>query len=329
MLRIYPKYGDLTFRPELKRLRAFPGGQYRTHVAKRIVGDMSRFRPRERPPKFFMGATDLEGRYIPTEDEIKPYPTPGAWYRFGTHKKGETYYGIAKRAYGGTGAQVQKGLVLINDATWNDHIDRKKRHWKPYRKLLKKTGGKGLQSTPDYDSFNNPKAGVLTGNNYPVMWIPPLSGEEPEEMGYADPIVTSPTPVPKPVPPPPPLPPAAEQIPGPPGPPGVPGAIGPPGPPPSSSAVQSAVDQWFQANPPPEAVSVPGPPGVPGAIGPPGPPPSSSAVQSAVDSYLIANPPPAGPPGPPGPPGGTVTTGEGDAKKLWALPLVAMMAALK
>lgn len=205
------------------------------------------------------GAVDAEGRYIPKESEIKPYPTPGFWYRFGTHKKDETWYGVAKRAYGGN--DVKKGLLLINAASWNNHIDKKKKGWEPYKV-------KGLQSTPDYDSFNNPRAKVLTGHDYPVAWIPHITGEEPEESGY------SPTPTPEPSPPP-------GKI-GPPGPVGPAGPQGPPGP-----------------KGPKGAKGDTGPKGPAGPQGPPGPTgPAGAGSGKSV-------PGPAGPPGPQGPPGPT------------------------
>jgi hypothetical protein len=294
MQRIYPM-PEVTFLPKRKHLRVFPGRHYRPNIVRRLVSDMRSHPPSNIPPKFFFGATDEEGRYLPTEDQIKDYPTPGAWYRFGTYKEDETYYGIAKRAYGA--GDIKKKLMLLNNATWNNHINKKTKGWEAYKV-------KGLQSTPDYDSFNNPRAKVLTGNDYPVLWIPPITGEEPEEMGFEDP---EPTPVPVPKPgtpiPGPPGPAGKQGIPGPPGPQGIPGDKGIPGPP---------GPQGIPGPPGPQGppgvgagASVPGPPGPQGIPGPPGPPG------------------PSGPQGVPGPPG--TSGGGGDDKKLWFLPLVALL----
>ncbi|MBN2256877.1 MAG: hypothetical protein JW704_03515 [Anaerolineaceae bacterium] len=218
------------------------------------------------------GAVDAEGRYIPKESEIKPYPKPGFWYRFGTYKKDETWYGIAKRAYGGT--DVKKGLMLINNATWNNHIDKKTKGWESYKV-------KGLQSTPDYDSFNNPRAKVLSGHDYPVAWIPPITGEEPEESGY------SPAPTPDPSPPPGKMGPPGPQGPiGPQGPPGPAGPKGPPGPAGAGSGK-----------------SIPGPAGPPGPQGPAGPAGPMGPPGPAGSGNGQAIPGPKGDMGPPGPQG--------------------------
>jgi hypothetical protein len=305
--------------PQLKRIRAFPGFPYRTNVSSQLTRRMEQYTGRRRmPPLYFsgLGATDAEGRYIPTEAEIVDYPTPGKWYRFGTFKEDETYYGIAKRAYGG--GNMKQKLLLLNNATWNNHINKKKKGWEAY-------GVKGLQSTPDYDSFNNPRAKVLTGHNYPVLWIPPLTGEEPEDMGYDDPIVTPPTPIPTPTP--------GEPIPGPPGPQGEQGIPGPPGPqgaqgipgPPGSKGAQGIPGPPGPQGPPGAGAGepIPGPPGPPGATGPMGPPGLPGPAGEGI-------PGPMGPPGPPGPPGPSGAAGAGgDGKKLWALPLVALLATLK
>lgn len=302
--------------PQLRRIRAFPGFPYRTNVSSQLTRRMEQYTGRRgMPPLYFsgFGATDAEGRYIPTEDEIVDYPTPGKWYRFGTFKEDETYYGIAKRAYGG--GNMKQKLLLLNNATWNNHINKKTKGWEAY-------GVKGLQSTPDYDSFNNPRAKVLSGHNYPVLWIPPLTGEEPEDMGYEDPIVTTPTPIPTPIP--------GEPIPGPPGPQGIPGPPGPQGSqgipgPPGSKGAQGIPGPPGPQGPPGAGAgeAIPGPPGPPGATGPMGPPGLPGPPGEGI-------PGPMGPPGPPGPPGPSGAAGAGgDGKKLWALPLVALIATLK
>lgn len=338
--------------PKMQALRVFPGHSYRTPVRRRLMAKMQQYKASKLPGIYFMGfgAVDNEGRYLPKPTEISLTPKSGSFYQL---KKGDTYWQISKTAHGK--ANVKKGLMAMNDATWNDHISRKKKGWEAY-------GVKGLQSTPDYDSTNNPRAKVLSGNEYPVVWIAPLTGEEPEEMGYEDPIVTTPVPGP------------GSPIPGPVGPAGPPGAIGPagpqgpkgdPGPPPSSSDISYAVENYFQTNPPPSGS--PGSPGPKGPKGDPGPPPSSSAIQSAVNAYFEANPVagggmgpqgpigpqglpgpqgspgipgaqgPKGDPGPPpskaaiqsaveswmadNPPQVAAPTGGGDNKKLWAIPL--------
>jgi hypothetical protein len=266
----------------------FPGFDYRCPVRNRLMAKMRQYHPGAFPPRFFMGLGAEGDRYIPTPDQILDVPTPGAWYRI---KKGETWWGVSKTAYGK--ANVKKGLLTMNKASWNDHIDRKNKNWEAYKV-------KGLQATPDY-SATDPHAPVGSGTAYPVAWIPPITGEEPEEMGYTP--VTTPPPVTKP-------PSSSTYIPGPKGDPGPPGPPGDPGPPPSSSAIQSAVNQYFQTNPPPG--------GVPGPPGQPGPPPSSGEIKSAVDQWLSSNPPKI-----------TGSGGGGDDKQLWTLPLAAMFAWLK
>jgi len=310
--------GPLTHQPAIKRLRVFPGFDYRCPVRNRMLAKMRQYHPGAFPPRFFMGlGADADVRYIPTPDQIMEVPTPGAWYRI---KKGETWWGVSKKAYGQ--ANVKKGLLTMNKSTWNDHIDRKTKGWEPYKVA-------GLQATPDYDAAN-PHAPVMSGTAYPVAWIPPLTGEEPEEVGFVPEVVTTPTPVTTTPPP------SSTYIKGQKG---DKGDKGDPGAPPSSSAIQSAVNQYFQTNPPPG--------GVPGPPGDPGPPPSSSAIQSAVNQYFQTNPPPGGVPGPPGDPGPppsssaiqsavdqwmsanppkVVGGGGGDDKQLWTIPLAALLA---
>ena len=324
------------------QLRVFPPRGYPPHIARGQL--VARRRLRETgfghpgypyglgglgPP----GGTDDEGRYIPLESQIQSYPKPGAWYRFGTYKEDETYYGISKRAYGGD--NVKKGLFLMNDASWNGHINKKKKGWESYKV-------KGLQSTPDYDSFANPRAPVLSGHDYPVVWIPPLTGEEPEDLGFKpEPIMTVPTPVPG----------TNQGPPGPSGPPGPKGATGPPGP-------SGKMGPPGPAGPPgpsgPSGVAkgVPGPAGPPGPPGPAGPPGPSGVAKGVPGPAGPIGPMgpigpkgalgPAGPPGPLGPPGvpgsagpmgpmgpmgppgeaAPVAAAEGD---MWALPLAAVL----
>lgn len=309
----------LHYRPKLKSIRAFPGYQYRCPVSRRMMSSMAQYVPGGRgslPKIFFMGAVDDEGRYLPTPDQITDTPTAGLWYQI---KKGETWWGVAKKAYGKD--DLKKGLLLMNASTWNDHIDRKKKGWEAYKV-------KGLQATPDYDSTENPRAEVLTGTEYPVAWIPPLTGDEPEDMGFA-PGPDVPTPVPGQGPQGPPGPTGPQ---GPQGPPGPSGTQGPPGPsgtqgPPGPTGPQGSQGPKGDQGPPGTGAGTP----VPGPQGPPGPPPGPDEIATAVSNYLTANPPPAGPQGPPGPPGETGPSGTGGVGggKMWVLPLAALFASMK
>ena len=241
----------LHYVPKLKRLRVFPGFQYKCPTGRFLNRKMAQYTPGGRrglPRIFFsgLGAVDSEGRYLPTKAEIVSTPKPGLWYQI---KKGETWWGVAKKAYGST--DLKKGLLLMNKSSWNDHINRKKKGWEAYKVA-------GLQATPDYDSSANPRAKVLSGNEYPVAWIPPLTGEEPEDLGFgAGPTI--PTPVP------------GQGPPGPIGPPGPKGATGPVGPP-GPAGKGSGTSIPGPAGPPGKSiVGPPGPAGPAGPVGPPGP----------------------------------------------------------
>jgi hypothetical protein len=314
-----------------RTIRAFPGFDYRRPYKAQIMRSIGRFTPRDQlPAEYFMGfgfgATDSEGRYLPTPSEISPVAKPGVFYKVGTYKPDETYYGIAKRAYGAD--NIKQNLLMMNASTWNDHISRKKTGWESY-------GVAGLQSTPDYDSTNNPRAKVLSGHELPIVWIPPLTGEEPEEVGFVDP----PTPIPIPTPTPTPGvpgPPGPQGIPGPPGPSGAVGPQGIPGPPGPSGAVGP---QGIPGPPGPSGAMGPmgpaGPQGIPGPPGPsgagagasiPGPPGPSGAMGPMGPTGPQGIPGPMGPPGPAGPSG---IGGGGDDKKLWVLPLAAVLATIK
>jgi hypothetical protein len=83
-----------------RQLRVFPGFRYRPQVRAQIMRRIKQYHPTKIPKMWGFGATDAEGRYLPTPDEIVDYPAPGTFYKFGTYKEDETYYGIAKRAYG-------------------------------------------------------------------------------------------------------------------------------------------------------------------------------------------------------------------------------------
>jgi hypothetical protein len=263
-----------------------------------------------------MGATydpTTDTRYIPTPAEILDKPKPGGFYRITTEKPDETWYGVAKRAYGA--ANVKKGLLAMNAATWNDHINRKKKGWESYKV-------KGLQDTPDYSEIH-PHAPVMTGHAHPVVWIPYLDTEgnptEPEDSYKIPPPPTGPGgPTNAEIEalikayleahPPPPGPPGPAGkagktgAKGPQGDPGVPGEIGPPG--------------------KPGKTGPKGGKGDPGPMGPPGPPATEAQIAELVSSYLDKNPPAKGDPGPPGPqgipgiqgppgaPGGSVSPGQ-------------------
>ena len=291
-----------------------------------------------RRPMFFGLGSD---RYVPTPAQILTIPTPGAFYRI---KKGETWWGTAKTAYGAD--NVKPGLLLMNASTWNDHIERKSTGWEAYKVA-------GLQATPDY-SATNPRGTKGSGNAYPVAWIPPLdTAAEPESIYGPTVGPSGPKGPPGPA--------------GPPGPQGVPGPAGPAGPQGprgasgpvgpagalNAAAIQASLEEYFAKHP--EMAGKPGPQGLPGAMGPPGPigptgargpsgpagPPgqaTAEAIRAVVEQYLRENPiqvatGPSGPPGPQGIPGpvgprGPVGPsgsggGEGDNKQMWALPLVA------
>lgn len=291
----------LHYVPKLKRIRAFPGYQYKCPVNLRLMRKMKQYTPGGRLPRIFfmgLGAVDSEGRYLPTKDQIVATPTPGLWYQI---KKGETWWGTAKKAYGST--NLKKGLLLMNKSSWNDHISRKKKGWEAY-------GTKGLQATPDYASSSNPRAKVLSGNEYPVAWIPPLTGEEPEDLGFGGgPGI--PTPVPGQGPP------GPTGPAGPKGPPGPTGPMGPKGPPGPTGPIGPPGPAGKGAG-----ATIPGPPGPPGPVGPVG--------KSIVGPQGPAGPPgPTGPVGPPGPTGAAGTAGIGGGGKMWMLPLAAIFAMVR
>jgi len=211
-------------------------------------------------------------RFIPTPSQILPVPKIGTWYRI---KKGETWWGVAKVAYG---EDLKKGLLTMNRSTWNDHIERKRKGWESYNV-------DGLQATPDYSALD-PHASKNSGNSYPVVWIPPLTGEEPEDI-YKKPDI----------------------IPGPPGargPAGPPGERGPAGGAANEKLILQNLISYFEKNP--EKLPV-GPAGSPGARGPAGPPGERG---------------PAGPPGERGPAGNTSSSGNSNMWVLPMLAALAM-----
>lgn len=232
----------------------------------------------------------------PETGQITAAPTAGNWYRL---KQGDTYWAISKAAYGLP--NVKKGLYLMNDSPWNGYIEKARKGWEAYKR-------DGLQATPDYSAtvYRAPKG---SGNAYPLVWIPPITGGEPDDLFEGDPV------------PGPQGPPGPAGPPGPRGPRGVPGetTVGPPGPPgetvigpPGPAGPRGTVGPPGPRGPqgPPGAGAgdpVPGPPGPagrPGAMGPPGP--SGPSGPRGAPGQSIVGPPgeigPVGPPGPPGPP---------------------------
>jgi hypothetical protein len=268
-----------------------------------------------------LGATydpSTDTRYIPTPAEILPTPQPGAFYRITTQKPDETWYGVAKRAYGAD--LVKTGLLAMNASTWNDHINRKKKGWESYKV-------KGLQDTPDYSEIH-PHAPVLTGHAHPVAWIPILDEagkpKEPEQVGYEPPGEGKQGPPGEPGEP------GTPGKLGPQGPPGPAGPQGPPGPPgpkgakgakgatPSNKAMAALIADYMKEHPAPAGPAGPsgktgpagpagrtGPAGPAGKVGPQGPPgapgtASDETVAALIQDYLEKNPIAAGAKGPTG-----------------------------
>ena len=232
---------------------------------------------RGRRPLFF-GFGQTSDFYMPSPAQILSEPTQGAWYKV---VKGDTYWRISRDAYGKE--NVKKGLYLLNDSPWNGYIDKKIKGWENYKV-------KGLQATPDY-SATDLRAPKGSGNEYPTVWIPPLTGEEPGEI-YSSPSQGPIGPQGKPGQ-------AGSQ-----GAKGAKGDQGPPGPPGSAGKTGPAGPA--------------GPPGEPGPMGPAGPvgprgekgdpgQATDAAILAAVQKWLDANPDkargPAGSPGKTGPAG--------------------------
>jgi hypothetical protein len=211
---------------------------------------MARYTPGGRsglPPLYFsgFGAYDptSDPRYIPTPSEIdvaNKKATQGRWYR---PSNDQTPFGVAKWAYGA--ANVKKGLMLINDSTWNQHITKGSSGWESYKV-------KGLQFNPKYSSAM-PHAPSGSGNVQPTVWIPPLTGEEPEQLGKKKPVIVPPVVISKP---------KGEDSPGPTIP--IPGPTGPYIPP-TGPTVPGQGPQGIPGPPGPQGI-----PGVPGAQGLPG-----------------------------------------------------------
>jgi len=270
----------------------------------------------------------------PQPEQIADYPTAGKFYRL---KEGEKYWGVAKKAYGQ--ANVKQGLLRINDSAWNSYIDKGPKGWEAYKVW-------GLQSTPDYSPVE-PRAPRGSGKAYPLVWIPPITGGDPEDVLPVDPVEGKQGP---PGPRGPAGPPGIPGKVGPPGPPGKAGPVGPPGEgrgvpgppgpagkigppgsrgaagPPGARGPIGPPGPMGPKGPPGEGRGVPGPPGPRGAPGPPGPmgPPGSRGAAGPAGV-----PGPIGPPGPMGPPGETGASGEGGGgNNMWVIPFAALLATL-
>lgn len=311
--------------------RVWPG-YYPDNISRAVVRYARAMDGKSRSGKYDLGGSDgfLGGFAKPQPGQVSPVPVQGKWYRV---KKGDTYWAISKAAYGRD--NVRSGLMLLNNSAWNSYIDKARKGWEAYKV-------DGLQATREY-SGSTPRSPKGSGTAYPLVWIPPAGGGEPDE-DTADPVVGPPGPM------------------GPAGPrggTGRPGAIGPPGaggpPGPRGEAGRGGPPGSIGPMGPPgpgggSGDIIPGPPGPPGArgrfgppgpmgpVGPPGPggeggssipgPPGPSGPRGLIGPP--GSPGGGGPPGPSGPigPEGPAGEGGGGDKKMWVLPLVAMLAQL-
>ena len=120
-------------------------------------------------------------RYIPAPGEIREAsPVPGSFYR---PRSGIYPATVASVAYGK--ANTKAGLMLMNKATWNGHIRKAKTGWEAYKV-------EGLQFQPKY-SKTLPQAPYGSGSSFPVVWVPPLDGREPEDV-FKQPVAPVPIP---------------------------------------------------------------------------------------------------------------------------------------
>jgi hypothetical protein len=108
---------------------------------------------------------------IPKIEQIARVASPGLWYQV---QEGIPPAKVAKQAYGQE--SLRKGLMLMNSSPSNSHVKKATTGWESYGANFK-----GLQFTPKYSSIDY-VAGYGTGNSYPVIWIPPLDGKEPENV---------------------------------------------------------------------------------------------------------------------------------------------------
>jgi hypothetical protein len=237
----------------------------------------------------FYGFGQEDSRYIPTPAQILASPQAGAWYRI---KKGETWWSVAKAAYG---ADLKKGLLIMNKSSWNDHIEKKSTGWEAYQV-------KGMQATPDY-SATAPHAPKGSGKDYPTAWIPPLTAEEPEALYKKDTSVVI--------------------VPGSPGEPGTKGEKGDKGDPGPAGAgatdaqIYAQLQTWIAQNPD----KARGPAGQPGAKGDTGPAGQATPeqIQATVQKMIDANPEKfRGPAGAPGAKGATGPAGQATPEQIQA-----------
>jgi len=282
--------------------------------ARRYMGRMANWRGTG-----LSGISDFGFGFIdPQPSQITETPTAGRWYRI---KRGDTYWAVSKTAYGQP--NVKRGLFLMNDSLWNSYIDKKKNGWESYNV-------EGLQMTPDY-SDTTPRAPKGSGHAYPLVWLPPISGGEPEDVFPPTPQTGPPGPR------------GPAGPPGPRGPAGPAGSVGPAGPPGTGQGVpgprgpsgpQGArgptgpAGPIGPAGPPGEGRGVPGPAGPRGASGPAGamgPPGPTGAMGPPGPTGAMGPPGPKGAMGPPGPTG----EGGGSDRKMWVLPFLALFSTLK
>ena len=207
-------------------------------------------------PPFGVGLddTDSTGRYLPSPDQVLTVPTAGTFYQV---KKGDLPIRVAAKAYGDKDKKA--GLYLFNASTWNDKIRKASTGWESYKI-------KGLQFQPAY---KGPRSVYLSGNNFPVSWLPPPGGGEPEDIYAPKPPPVKPEPKPPKPPPKPPKPPPQPPKP-PPKPPKPPPQ--PPKPPPQPPKPPPQPPPQ-PPKPPPQPPQPPKPPPGPPEPAPPQPPP--------------------------------------------------------
>jgi hypothetical protein len=196
------------------------------------------------------------GRYVPTTAQIlTAAPRPGTFYR---PRQGIWPIKVAEVAYGA--ADRKRGVLSINASTWNDHVRRASKGWEAYKV-------NGLQFEARYGA--HPSSFFNTGNAYPVIWVPPLDGREPEAFFSTGPVVPPVGPVVPPYVPP--TPPVGPVVPPyvPPTPPDVPPYVPPTPPdvPPYVPPVVPILPPVPPIEPPPVPPYVPPPPGPSGEAG--------------------------------------------------------------
>jgi hypothetical protein len=232
----------------------------------------------------------ISGRYVPSASQIlTAAPRPGTFYR---PRLGIFPIKVAEVAYGSAGRKA--GVLSMNASSWNDHVRRGPKGWEAY-------GVSGLQFDPKYGS--HPCSTYNTGKLYPVVWVPPLTGEEPE-VWFSKPSPVPPTPPPYVPPTPPPYVPP------------TPPPYVPPTPPPY---VPPTPPPYVPPTPPPYV-----PPEVP--ITPPDVPPVPPYVPP-VPPYVPPTPPPVPPYVPPPSPPSAPSTG-GFGSVLAGLSLLGALARL-